>query len=278
MKQSARNFKDNIKCRRLQQFGSLDVMEASYHKQNFSRHAHDCYAFGIVTQGRLDFSYQHRDWQASAGDINLVVPGEVHDGHGGTGDGWSYKMLYMPVELVGEVTSSLSGKDFLPYFLPGVIARSPLAVGLQQLHQVLSDEAETLLRQESAVWNWLAAFIEKYSERRIILPTGRHEDSAVKSAIEYLQEHYEDNVTLKKLASIAGLSPYYLLHVFSSAVGMPPHLYQQMLRVQKAKQLLATGISPVMIASDMGFIDQSHFSRQFKKISGLTPVGYQKMF
>lgn len=278
MKQKASIFKDNIKCRRLQQFSSLDVMEASYHKQNFSRHAHDCYAFGIVTQGRLDFSYQHRDWQASAGDINLVVPGEVHDGHAGTKDGWSYKMLYMPVELVGEVTSSLTGKDFLPYFLPGVIAHSPLATGLQQLHRILADEAETSLRQESAIWNWLASFIETYSERRIILPKGRQEDNAVKSAIEYLRENYEANITLKKLASVAGLSPYYLLHVFSAAVGMPPHLYQQMLRVQKAKQLLATGLSPVMIASDIGFVDQSHFSRQFKKITGLTPSGYQKMF
>lgn len=278
MKQQGIIGKDRIKCKCLRQLGSVEVLEASYHKQSFSRHTHDCYAFGIITGGRLDFVYQHRNWQANPGDINLVVPGEVHDGHGAIDVGWSYKMLYMPVEVVREVNFELTETDTLPNFLPGVISHSYLADSLHALHQILSDDEAPLLQQESMLRQWLNSFIFIYSEPKISLTRGLQEDRVVRRALEYLHEHCTDAVALKDLAIVTGLSPYYLLRVFKAVVGMPPHLYQQQLRVQKAKRLLANGCSLAVISNETGFADQSHFSRQFKKITGLTPAMYQKMF
>ena len=270
--------RDKIKCKCLQQLGSLEVMEASYQKQNFSRHSHDCYAFGVITNGRLDFSYQNRNWQAQPGDINLVVPGEVHDGHGAVGVGWSYKMLYIPVEIVREVNIELSGTDALPYYLQGVISCSYLANSLHVLHQTLSSDEVTILQQDSMLRYWLTAFLTAHSEQKINLTSGWHEETAVRLTREYLRAHCTENIKLKDLAQMVGLSPYYLLRVFKAAVGMPPHMYQQQLRVWKAKQLLAEGATLASASSDTGFADQSHFSRQFKKITGLTPARYQKMF
>lgn len=278
MKQPKIICKDRIICKCLQQLGSVEVMEASYQKQSFSRHTHECYAFGVITAGRLDFSYQHRDWQANPGEINLVVPGAVHDGHGAMGVGWSYKMLYMPVEIVREVNFDLTGTDTLPYFLQGVISHSYLAGSLHALHQMLSSDEATILQQESMLRQWLTSFIREYSAQKIKLTQGWQEDRAVRLTMEYLREHCTNNVKLRDLAKVAGLSPYYLLRVFKAAVGIPPHLYQQQLRVWKAKQLLAAGFSLAATANETGFADQSHFSRQFKKITGLTPARYQKMF
>ena len=262
----------------MQQLGSVEVMEASYQKQSFSRHTHDCYAFGVIAAGRLDFSYQNRNWQANPGDINLVIPGEVHDGHGAKDIGWSYKMLYMPVEFMREINFELIGTDALPYFPQGVISHSFIADNLSVLHETLFDDEGTLLQQESMLRQWLTSFIAAYSEQKIKLVKVWKEERAVRLTMEYLREHFTDNVKLKDLAKVAELSPYYLLRVFKASVGIPPHLYQQQLRVWKAKQLLADGFSLAAISSETGFADQSHFSRQFKKITGLTPARYQKMF
>ena len=61
----------------------IDLLQATYYQQHFSRHTHDGYAFGIITSGQLDFSYRHKNWHALPGDINLVIPGEAHDGNAG---------------------------------------------------------------------------------------------------------------------------------------------------------------------------------------------------
>jgi AraC-like DNA-binding protein len=179
---------------------------------------------------------------------------------------------------VREINFELTGTDALPYFLQGVISNSFIADNLSVLHQTLSDDEATLLQQESMLRQWLTSFIAGYSEQKIKLVKVWQEERAVRLTMEYLREHFTDNVKLKDLAKVAELSPYYLLRVFKASVGVPPHLYQQQLRVWKAKQLLADGVSLAAISSEIGFADQSHFSRQFKKITGLTPARYQKMF
>lgn len=278
MKQARIVFKDRIICKCLRQLGSIEVMEASYQKQSFSRHTHDCYAFGVITAGRLEFSYQNRNWQANPGDINLVVPGEAHDGHGARDVGWAYKILYIPVEVVQEINLELTGADILPYFRQGVISHSFLGKNLSVLHRTLADDEGTILQKDSMLRQWLTSFIAAYSEQKIKLARVLNEERTVRLIKEFLHEHFADNVKLKDLAKVAGLSPYHLLRVFKAAVGIPPHLYQQQLRVGKAKQLLADGVSLAVTACETGFTDQSHFSRQFKKITGLTPALYQKMF
>jgi transcriptional regulator GlxA family with amidase domain len=76
------------------------------------------------------------------------------------------------------------------------------------------------------------------------------------------------------MAKAADISPFHLTRVFKKALGMSPHQYLTEVRVHSAHALLAAGgerPSLAEVASAVGFSDQSHLTRQFKRILGTTP-------
>jgi AraC family transcriptional regulator len=98
----------------------------------------------------------------------------------------------------------------------------------------------------------------------------------IRKALEYLQDTFTEDFDLDRVAEAANLSKFYLDRVFKRATGLRPHTYVALLRVDKAKLLLAqTSRSIADIALELGFADQSHFSNVFKQFSGLSPRAYR---
>jgi AraC-like DNA-binding protein len=104
---------------------------------------------------------------------------------------------------------------------------------------------------------------------------GYHHD-AIRRARAYLHERFNESVSLDELSAIAGLSPYHLVRSFTRRFGLPPHAYQIHVRVERARVLLATGMPPAQVASSVGFADQSHFTRHFRRINNVTPANYAR--
>ncbi|HXU72847.1 MAG TPA: AraC family transcriptional regulator [Polyangia bacterium] len=100
----------------------------------------------------------------------------------------------------------------------------------------------------------------------------------VRHAREYLHAHVHGTVSLEDLASAVSASKYHLVHAFHRAVGMPPHRYHLLLRLGRARELLAEGVSQADVAIALGFSDQSHLSRAFKRAFGITPGAWTSLF
>jgi AraC-like DNA-binding protein len=90
----------------------------------------------------------------------------------------------------------------------------------------------------------------------------------------HLDATYDREVSLDELAALSGASKFTLLRWFVSEVGVPPHGYQLLVRVDKARQLLAEGRPATEVALSVGFSDQSHLIRQFRHLEGVTPGEY----
>lgn len=89
---------------------------------------------------------------------------------------------------------------------------------------------------------------------------------------EYIHEHLHQDLKLSELSAIAQLSPYYFLRLFKQQMKMTPHQYILQCRVEQAKHLLQRSeLSLAEIAVKVGFCDQSHLTRSFKRIFGVTP-------
>ena len=98
---------------------------------------------------------------------------------------------------------------------------------------------------------------------------------AVERAKSYLQERFHESVRLDELAAVARVSRFHLVHAFTRETGLPPHAYQMHIRVERARRLLQGGLSAAGAAASVGFADQSHFTRWFKRIMRVTPSCYR---
>lgn len=89
---------------------------------------------------------------------------------------------------------------------------------------------------------------------------------------EYNDSHLHERIALETLAEIAQLSVYHFARAFRESVGMPPHAYIVRRRIERAQRLLrSTDLSLSEIALKVGFTDQSHFSRHFRRLTGMSP-------
>lgn len=93
----------------------------------------------------------------------------------------------------------------------------------------------------------------------------------------FLDDHLGDSVNLDDLARLASVSRFHFARCFRSSTGESPMAFLRRLRIERAKQLLESGDQPISdIALELGFYDQSHFSRHFRRIVGTTPGRYAR--
>jgi AraC-like DNA-binding protein len=254
--------------------GNVELLRATYITHTFSRHAHEGFAIGIIEQGAEAFYYRGAMHVAPAGSIVLINPGEVHTGHAAGQMGWTYRMLYPEAALLQQAASEAAGRARdIPYFQNPVIEDPYLTGLIRNLHVTLEQSTSPLDRQSHFLATLIQLVLRHADDRPVLLPAA-DEHRAVKRARAYLEAHYVDNVSLEQLARLADLSPFHLTRIFSSTVGLPPHAYLTQVRIRHAKRLLSRGWPIAQVALETGFADQSHLTRHFKRIIGITPGQY----
>ena len=100
-------FQEKVKFWVLPQLNNLELLNATYTTHAFTKHYHEGFAIGVIERGALAFSYRGEKLVAPVGQINLVIPGEAHDGHAASDLGWSYRMFYLAPRLLEEDRKSV---------------------------------------------------------------------------------------------------------------------------------------------------------------------------
>lgn len=149
------------------------------------------------------------------------------------------------------------------------------------LKTVLETEPENSTFYAEAMATALAAHLLKYyTTRKHILR--EYEDGLpkykLKQALDYINAHLSENVSLAEIATELGMSQYYFCRLFKQSTGITPHAYVMQQRVELSKQLLRQKdgtINDVAIAC--GFANPSHFARCFRRYTGLSPKQFRMM-
>jgi AraC family transcriptional regulator len=100
----------------------------------------------------------------------------------------------------------------------------------------------------------------------------------LKQAVDYIQDHLGEDLSLNAIANELGMSQYYFCHLFKQSTGMSPHQYLIRQRVEKAKQLLKQREQAIAaIAMACGFANQSHFAKCFRQYTGMNPKQFRNL-
>jgi len=268
---------DVVRFQRASDLGNLEFLHARFVRHSFPRHTHETFAIGVIEDGVQATHYNGSTHIATSGDICLVNPGEVHTGFPPHESGWTYRVFYPEAALLQKAAEDVSARGGRLPHLPAPVIKDP-ALSTNILHFLKVLEASDIsMQKESLLLSVLTQMIGRHADAGAIKPARiQKEVQAVKTAMEYLDAHFAENVTLSDLSQTARLSEFYLLRLFRTTVGLPPHLYLIQKRIDRARALLSKDIPIVQVSLETGFVDQSHFTRWFKKIVGITPGQYRR--
>ncbi len=249
----------------------LDMLTARFTRHVYAPHAHDEYTIGVCVAGSEIIDYRGGHIRPGPGSIVVLAPGEVHTGGPATAtDGYAYRALYADPSLL---TDGTLGKS-LPHFREPLLDDPELAAALRRAHAELAACPDPLEAESRLPW-LLTALTRRHSTSRAANDTIAGADHIARTVRDRLADELTEPPALADLAAELGLSRYQLLRAFRTTMGIPPYAWLAQHRVNRARTLLETGLRPAEVAGLVGFADQAHLTRWFRRVLGVTPAAYR---
>lgn len=248
---------------------ALDLLTARFDRHVYAPHAHDEFTVGLCVGGSEVIDYRGDRLRPSPGSIVVLDPGEMHTGGPDTADGYAYRALYAGTSLLTDGTTG-----GLPHFREPLIDDPELAAAFRAAHTDLSTCPDPLEAESRLPW-LLTALARRHSTARPVDDRVPGADRIAHAVRARLADELTAPPSLADLAADLGLSRYQLLRVFRTTVGIPPYAWLAQHRVTRARGLLDAGLRPAEVASLVGFADQAHLTRWFRRVLGVTPAAYR---
>ncbi|MBD1999101.1 helix-turn-helix transcriptional regulator [Leptolyngbya sp. FACHB-541] len=240
-------------------------------------HCHDEYQFCLSLDCPGEYYYRGTHYWVPTNSLSVIHPGEMHTGRDieDRQTAATFRMLYISSNAATSIASDVAEKEInTPFFAEPIILNVELAQHYLEFHKA-TQGLTSRLEQDSLLQSLIAQLVVNHTNAAVELRLTGSERKATQRVREYLQNHYGEDVTLNRLAEIAGLSSYYLSRVFKAEVGISLKQYQSQIRINRAKILISQGISLQQVATDTGFVDQSHLTHHFKRFVQTTPGQYR---
>ena len=253
----------------------FELMRAHWVRHSFSKHFHDCYTIGINDGGAGNFDCRHKKQDAWPGRLNLIEPGETHTGGASSECGWLYRDFYISVECMHDLARRVNVTQ-IPEFCSATVHDPELAHEFREVFVAMTTMPATHLEQDYLLVKAIRRLCVRHGCQQPAHVRVSKEREAISRIRDYIHAHFAEEITISRLASLTGWSTFHLIRAFHEATGIPPHAYQNTLRVAQAQEQLRNGESIADAAVSCGFYDQSHMNRLFRRMLGATPGQYRR--
>lgn len=255
-------------------FPELGLLKARFREHRYDRHTHETYVIALITDGCERVRVGRQEVLAPAGSVLVVNPEEWHDGEAGAEAGWAYRTFYPSPALLSAVAAEL-GRLQAPLFPQALIEDSELArqLALAHAHSTSPDATAAEASLLSALRRLILQYGADARPERLDHAGSRRRLSLYEGLIE---DDLAGPLDLKRLAAAAGVTRFQVIRDFKKLTGSTPAVFIRDRRLRRANRLIREGASLADAAFAAGFSDQSHLSRSFRAVHGITPGMFRK--
>lgn len=222
--------------------------------------------FSLDFPGR--YLYRGRQHEVPVGAVSILDSWEPHASSDPCDRGQPANYIVMYV----DPAAFRSAVDVTPNAPLGTPVRTDTTIVhcFSALYRALAAE-DSVLRQDECYQDLASVALLSGAARDVRQPAGR----ALERARDYIAAHATQPIALRDVAVQADLSRWHLTRAFRRRFGVPPHRFQMLMRIDAARRLLASRRENAEVAQEVGFADESHFIRWFKRVVRTTPARYR---
>jgi len=244
-------------------------------------HTHDHFQLSVPLSGDLLTLHNYRTKKLKHHESLMVPPGDIHQ-HEAQQDRKEIMLISFNEEVVKQAYKTHTGEDLNSIDFSPIQPNSPeLLNKAKSIFQTASfdgvDVAIDLEEEFTAVI--LDQMLGSHSDRwnRSKKEHAYSSPPSITMAKDFIQDCYQDQVTLDSLSRHLNISKYHLHRAFTKNVGITPMAYLHQVRLEKAAKLLLSGnLDVTSVAFSVGYQSISTFNRSFKKVYGKTPSQFVK--
>lgn len=233
------------------------------------------YLFFIITKGNGILKYQDITYNLSQGDC-VFIDCQKPYAHQSSENLWEIKWIHFfgsNIKSIYEKYTELGGE---PSFKAHNV-ETYIQIWEQLFHQASSTAYMKDMEIFSSLATLLTALLNESNHN--INAYSVHSKQDLQKIKEYLDEHHSEKITLDELSSKFYVNKFYLTRIFKEQFGISITNYLIQIRITHAKRLLRfTDLSIDKISHECGMNDANYFSRIFKKVEGITPGQFRKMW
>ena len=247
--------------------GLTEVFHARFTDHVYPPHTHDAWTLLLVDVGAVRYDLDRHAHGASPAAVTLLPPGVPHDGRSQFPGGFRKRVLYLEPATLGEDRVG-TAVDHPAY------ADRALRDRVSALHAALAPHPEGLEAESRLAF--VLERLRQHLDRAVTAAPAVRDDPLADRLRDLLDARLAEGLSLEATAAGWAVHPTHLVRAFTRRHGLPPHRYLTGRRVDRARRLLLEGFPAAEVATAVGFFDQAHLTRHFRRMLATTPAAYAR--